>query len=107
MDRDQLLPEGRVDRWIMPFFHEPTLWPVLLVVIGHAMAGLAPLMLAAVRDGSAWAEGLVFAFAALSLGVAVYEVRRRGRPGALSACMAVTWVLSVALAWVANRQGYL
>ena len=39
-----------VDRWVMPYITDSTLWPVLLVIMAHVVAFVAPVLLFAVRD---------------------------------------------------------
>lgn len=94
-----------VDRWILPFVREPTLWPVLVVVIGHAIALAAPLLLLAVRDGSGGAAASLALLGLASLAIALLELRRRGRLGPLAGLLLTTWLLSAAAAWAADRFG--
>ena len=94
-----------VERWILPFVYEPTLWPILLVLIGHAAAFGTPLLLLALRDRR---PGALAALAAALFGtiqVARYEWRCRGRPAALWGVLGGTWLLAGALAVVADRYG--
>ena len=92
-----------VDRFILPFVREPTLWPVLIVLIAHAVAFIGPALLFAVRDGGrGWAAALAL-LALLSLAVVRFEWRRDQRLAALSAVTAVTWLGSVAFAYVSHR----
>jgi hypothetical protein len=104
-ERDAFDGPSWVDRWLLPFVREPTLWPVLLVVIGHAMAIIAPLLLLAVRDRSVPASVALLGLVAVS-GVTVrFDLRRSGRPAALSWVVLVTWLGSGAVAWLAHRTG--
>jgi hypothetical protein len=98
-------PIDRVDRFVMPFVRETTLWPVLAVVIGHAGVLIALAILEAVRDRNPIGWLALTALALLSLRVPVYEVRRRRRPGALSAVTAASWLLATGLAAVAHHYG--
>jgi len=95
-----------VDRFVRPFVQESTLWPVLVVVIGHAAVGIALLLLQGVRDGSlaAWAALALLAW--LSLHAPVYEARRQRRPGPLSAIVLAGWALGAVLAALADRAGF-
>jgi hypothetical protein len=104
-NRGDATPPDRVERFILPFVREPTLWPVLLVVIGHAAAAIAPAMLLAVRDRNPTAWLALVVLAALSVSVPVYEVDRQRRPGALSAIVLVAWLLGAGLALVAHHYG--
>jgi len=103
---DHFEAASRVDRWLLVFVRESTLWPVLLVLIGHAVALVAPLLLWAIRDGErgpAWALALLGLPSAL--GVA-WELRHRG-PGALTGLLLSTWGLSIAAAIAADRYDLL
>jgi hypothetical protein len=94
---DPFAGPSRVDRWLLVFVREPTLWPVLLVVIGHAIALLAPLLLWAIRDGQR-GPGWTLALLALPCVAGIsWELRDRG-PGALTGLLFSTWALSVAAA---------
>lgn len=95
----------RVERYVMPFVREPTLWPVLIVLLAHAAAFVAPAMIFAVRDEGRGSAVVLLVLALLSAAVVRFEVRRRGRPASLTAVLGVTWALSVALAVVADRAG--
>ncbi len=100
-------PEGElwVDRWILPAVRESTLFPLLLVVIGHAVAFIAPALLFAVRDRQFGAQVALFALIVLTSGCVRFEVRRHRRPDVLSAILLATWLLSGATAWACDRYG--
>ena len=104
--RDAFEGPSRIDRWILVFVREPTLWPVLLVVIGHAVALMAPLLLWALRDGQRGPALTLLLLGAVSAAGVVWELRRRG-PGALTGLLASTWALSGAGALLANRYDLL
>lgn len=103
MSGDPFEAPSRVDRWVLVFVREPTLWPVLVVLIGHAVALLAPLLLWALRDGRSGPLVLLSLLGAGSLSGVAWELRRRG-PGALTGLLASTWLLSAGAAWLANRH---
>jgi len=101
------MPKGARARWIengvMPYVREPMLWPVLLVVIAHVVAGIAPLLIFAVRDGSrASTATLIVLGAATLLGIGM-ELRGRRRPGTLSVILLATWLASVGGAFLSLR----
>lgn len=106
MSDDPFEGPTRVDRWILVFVREPTLWPVLLVVIGHAVALLAPLLLWALRDGQRGPAVTLALLGALSATGVVWELRRRG-PGALTGLLVSTWLLSGTGALLAQRYDML
>jgi hypothetical protein len=93
------------ERWLLPFVRDSTLWPVLLVVIAHAAAFLAPALLLALRDRRITAQAALLLLAAFTVNGVWGEIRRRGRVGALNVVVLCTWLLSVVLAVVADRYG--
>ena len=105
MSEDPFEQRHWVDRYILVFVRESTLWPVALVVIGHAVAFLAPLMRWSVRDGERASTVTLVVLVVLSLAAMGWELRRRGL-GALAALLGSTWALSVAGAVVADRYGF-
>jgi hypothetical protein len=100
-------PKGElwVDRWILPAVRESTLFPLLLVVIGHVVAFTAPALLFALRDQQFGARVAVLALLVLTFGCVRFEVRRHRRPDILSAILLATWLASGAAAWACNRYG--
>jgi hypothetical protein len=108
MSEPDAAPESRgyspwVERWLMPFVYEPTLWPVLLVLVGHAAAFGTALLLLGLRDRSPPALLALVLLAVMSVQVLRYELACRGRPAALSGVLGAGWLVSGALAWVADR----
>jgi hypothetical protein len=98
-------PEGasRLERWVLPYLREPTLWPVLLVVMGHAAAFLAPMMLLGLRDRRGPALAALLGAAGLTGAGVRAESRAVGRPGAFSVALAATWLLAAGAAVAAHR----
>ena len=96
-----------VDRWILPAVRESTLFPLLLVVIGHVVAFAAPALLFAVRDRHTGARVALLALAVLTFGCVRFEIRRHHRPDLLSAILLATWLVSAVVAWACNRYGLL
>jgi hypothetical protein len=96
-----------IDRWVLYWVREPTLWPILLVIVGHVVALVGPLMIWAARDGAPGSVATLVGLAALTgWGLAV-EIRARSRPGLLAALLLSTWVLTAVCAWLAARNGLL
>jgi hypothetical protein len=93
------------ERWLLPFVRDSTLWPVLLVVIAHAAAFLAPALLLALRDRRIPAQAALLLLAAFTINGVWGEIRRRGRVGALNVVVLCIWLLSAVLAVVADRYG--
>ena len=100
-------PQGElwVDRWILPAIRESTLFPLLLVVIGHVVAFIAPALLFAIRDRQLGAQVVLLALIALTSGCVRFEIRRHRRPDLLSVILLATWLLSGATAWACDRYG--
>ena len=89
----------------MPYIRESTLWPILIVVLAHLVAFLAPMFLLAVRDGSGGAWFAIVVTGAITLWAAWGELRAHGRPGAFLVIALLTWVASGALAVAVNGTG--
>jgi len=81
------------------------LWPVLLVVIAHVVAGIAPLLIFALRDGSRGSAATLVALGGATLLGVGLELRGRRRPGSVSAILLATWLASAAGAVLCLRYG--
>jgi MFS-type transporter involved in bile tolerance (Atg22 family) len=106
---DEREPHGElwVDRWILPALCELTLLPIVLVVVGHLVAIIAPTLINALRDHEIGAQMAVIGLMVLTFGCVRFEVRRHGRPALLSAWIGATWLTSIAAAWACNRYSIL
>ncbi|MBW2578229.1 MAG: hypothetical protein JRE38_09200 [Deltaproteobacteria bacterium] len=106
---DEREPHGElwVDRWILPALRELTLLPIVLVIVGHLVAVVAPALISALRDRETGGQMAVFGLMVLTFGCVRFEVRRHGRPALLSAWIGATWLTSIAAAWVCNRYSIL
>lgn len=93
------------ERWIAPFVREPLLWPVGIVLIAHAVAFLAPVLLLALRDRRFGALGALTGIVVLSGAAARAELARLHRPGVVCGLLAATWACAVAAAVLAHRTG--
>lgn len=98
-------PHGElwIDRWILPAMRELTLLPLVLVVVGHLVAFMTPMLIFALRDRNIGAQLAVLGLFALSFECARFEFRRYGRPALLSGWIGATWLASIAAAWACNR----
>ncbi len=84
-----------LQRWVLPYIEDSALWPVLIVLIAHAMAFISPMIAFTVRDHS-FAAGLVVIWLAyLSFRGAQYERRVRDRYGSFTWVLVVTWAVSL------------
>lgn len=94
-----------IETWVLPYVREPTLWPVLVALLGHVVVGIVPLVLFVVRSGSVRGGLVLGGMVVGSLGLFGFEVFRFRRPGAVSVVVGATWVVSLGLAWLADRTG--
>ena len=95
------------ERWVLPYFEDSSLWPVLAVVVAALAAFLAPVLLRAARglDLRALAATALAAYG--SFRALRWEWQLRGRPGALGGAVALVWALAVVAAWYGARSGLL
>lgn len=94
-------------RWVLPYFEDSALWPVLIVVIAALAAFLTPILLYATIyfDLRAIAAALLLL---VGTGRAVvFEWRSRGRAGGLTVSLACVWLLALAAVFYGVRSGLL
>jgi hypothetical protein len=98
-------PQGElwVDRWILPALRDPSLLPLVLVMAGHLVAFVTPVLIFASRDRQIGAQMAALGLIVLTYGCVRFEFRRNGRPGLLSGWIVGTWVAAIAAAWACNR----
>jgi len=106
---DEREPRGElwVDRWILPALREVTLLPIVLVVVGHLVAVVAPALIGALRDHEIGAQMAVFGLLVLTFGCVRFEVRRHGRPDLISAWIGACWLAAIAAAWACDHYSIL
>ncbi len=96
-----------VRTWVLPYIKEPTLWPVLIAVLGHVVLLIALDLLAVYRSGDAGAVIML----ALMLAGTVYLVQRElrivGGIAGVSITLVGSWLASVAAAVGAEWSGVL
>src|SRR5262245_37049386 len=104
---DELEDSSRpfTERFVAPFVREPMLWPVAAVIVAHAVAFLAPVLLLALRDRRIPALGALAGIAFLSGSAVRAELARLSRPGVACALIGTIWLLAAAAAVVAHRTG--
>jgi len=93
---------GRIERFLAPFFEEPTLWPVLFVLAAHAVLIGAVVLALGIRTRN------VFALAALAIalvmtGDLLFRRWRAGVFGRIGWSIVSLWVLSAISAVLATR----
>jgi hypothetical protein len=93
------------DVWLEPYFHDSTLWPVLVVAAAIAVTFAASLLLLALADQRLNAMAAL----ALALGASVHysvrEWRARRRLGLGARSLLGLWSLAAVVAFAANRLG--
>lgn len=90
---DSFRGRTRLERAVLPYLREQTLWPVLVAILVHVIALLAPLLVLGFRDGHGWSLFGVGVFAVASLSLVALDVRERGRPGLVAGFFAMVWLL--------------
>jgi hypothetical protein len=96
-----------LEQWVLPYLREPALWPVLVAIMGHVVVAVVALELALWRERSVGSGALLALLLAGSGAATTFEIRRSGRPGAVTATLALSWAASVGGAWLAERTGLL
>lgn len=96
--------DGRVEHFLRMLLGESMLMPVLLVILGHAVAFFAPVLLFALRDRSLYALAALAPIIVLFLS-AVYRDARERRLRATTGVASLIWVLSVLAAYFGDRYG--
>ncbi len=93
------------DRVVAPYFREPGLWPVTIVLLAHGVLGVGVALLDAVRNGMGF--GLVaLVLVGAGTGAAFARDLRRGRLGLTSGSLTTFWVLGALCAWAADHYGF-
>lgn len=95
-DGDDELPS--VDRLIGTFVREPSLWPVLVVVIGSGGAFTAAMLVLAAVDRNLFAAAALLLILGMSVDVAL---RARTRPAYRNGALLLALVWSTGLAFAA------
>ncbi len=98
---------SRFERQADELLRESTLWPLWIVLIGHVVAFVTPVVVFALRD-----RGLpslaALAILLVATGVRVRgDLSERGGVGLLTRVLLATWTLAGAAAWAAARWGVL
>jgi len=95
------------ERWLLPYFEDSALWPVLLVVLAHVAAFEAAALLFAIRDHLPVAVlGNIFLVIGSVIAIR-WERRTRGGLGIFTASIVLTWLASAGIAWLGWRYAFL
>ena len=93
---------GRFERFVAPFFEEPTLWPVLFVLAAHAVLIGAVVLALGLRTHNVFALGALAVAIAMSADVLIRRWRV-GVFGRIGWSVVSLWVLSAISAVLATR----
>lgn len=96
---------GRLDVWILPFFQDSALWPVLIVALLSLATFGAAILLVALDTRNKFAIAALALLVWMSGDVAWRDLRRRRRLGPICALILALWLLSGLLALAALRLG--
>ncbi len=99
------MSESRVDRAIAPYFREPGLLTVLIVLVAHGVLGLGVALLDAIRAGMGYGLVALVLVGVGSVLAFVHDVRQR-RLDFTSGTPLFCWVAGAACAWAADRFGF-
>jgi hypothetical protein len=89
----------RLERAVLPYLREQTLWPVLVAILAHVVALIAPLLVLGLRDGHRWSLLGVLVFAAAGIAAVGFEVRESRRLGLVSVFIGGVWTMCVLAAF--------
>jgi dienelactone hydrolase len=93
---------GRFERFVAPFFEEPTLWPVLVVLVAHALLIGGVVLAFGVRDRNPFALASLALMLVGTVDMGVRQVRAR-RFGRIGWGLAGFWIGSAVAALLASR----
>jgi hypothetical protein len=96
--------EPLADRCVAPFVRDRGLWPVTLVLVAHAVLGLAIALLDVWRAPSGWSLGALSLVGAGSVTCFGRDLVER-RFGLASRALALCWALGALGAWGVARSG--
>ena len=99
------MPDGDPDRWIEPYFRDPSLWPVLAVAIAILVTLVAAVLLLAVVDRNLPAAAALLLLAWMSGDATLRQLRARGRLGLAGRLVISVWALGVLAALAARAAG--
>jgi len=96
-----------LERFIMHYFEDSALWPIVVVIVGHLVAISSFTLLMAVRERkiSAMLGGALLLYG--SFLVLRWEYHRHGRPGIFALLLAITWILSGLIAYLGHLYKFL
>ncbi len=95
-----------VERFVLPFVEDSSLWPVLAAIIGHVAVLMAMPMINVWRDGDLVSAGALIVLAVGPCGAVMqWEWKKERKPGPLTWTILITWGTALVMAYVADRFG--
>lgn len=96
-----------LERFIMHYFEDSALWPIVVVIVGHLVALSSFTLLLAVRERkvSAMLGAALLVYG--SFLVLRWEYRKHGHPGIFALLLAITWALSGSVAYLGHLYKFL
>ncbi len=91
--------------WVMPYLEDSALGPVLIVIVIHVVAFMAPVILFAVVDRSIPAMAVNVWLIYLSYKLLRTDVAHHGSLGKISWLLIATWLLSFIAAYASVTTG--
>ena len=95
------------ERHVRLYFEDPTLWPVMIVLVTVLAIFGAAMILLALEGRSPFAWVALLLVAGMSVEAFFRAVRRNGRPGFAGWVIVGLWILSGVVALAASRSGVL
>ncbi|MBW2269454.1 MAG: hypothetical protein JRH16_12835 [Deltaproteobacteria bacterium] len=97
--------EGGWENWVLPYIHDSALWPVLIVIVAHVVAGMIPLLISAVRER--WIPAIVLTawLGFLSYKLCRNDVKQHAGLSAIGWLLIITWLLGGTAAYFSDRTG--
>jgi len=96
-----------VERWVLPYFEDTSLWPVLIVVLAAIAAFMAPALASGFRDLHPLSLLVTLLLLIGTIRLVRWEWGVRGRPGGIGLALLVIWAMAATAAYFGAREGML
>ena len=106
-DEEEERPPGAVERWVLPYFEDSSLWPVLIVVLAALAAFMAPALASGIRDLHLLSLVAILILLIGTIRLIRWEWGVRGRPGGISLALVIVWAMAATAAYYGARAGML
>ncbi len=97
--------EERVEGVIRTLLGDSTLQPLFVVILGHVVAFLAPVVVLALRDRSVFALAALAIMLVASVSALWRDWQQYRRPGPIGGTLLIVWVLTAGAAGAAAHYG--